>query len=83
MENNCVLFLIRKPPDPVARTARQERVWGRNAEPSERSPATLLSQNRAKQNSFFLLEEKNGSARKKENVKRILLGGERQASRLK
>jgi len=47
------------------------------------SPATLLSQNRAKQNSFFLLEEKNGSARKKENVKRILLGGERQASRLK
>jgi len=78
MESNCVPFLISSPFAPVARTARQERVWERNAEPSERSPAALLGQSRAKQSSFFLLEEKIGGARKKEIVKRILLGGERQ-----
>src|SRR3989338_10977608 len=53
-----------------ARTARQEGVGGRNAEPSERnqteaeaSPAALLVQSRTPKKSFvFLLEEKIGRA---------------------
>ena len=49
---------------PIARTAWQEGVGGRNAEPSERNqneakPAALLVQSRTQQKSFlFLLEEK-------------------------
>jgi len=64
-----------------ARTARQEGVGGRNAEPSERSPqspAALLVQSRTQQKSFFSFQKKKSGSRKLGKAKKtFLLGGER------
>ena len=67
-------------PPPIARTARQEGVGGRNAEPSERiqkeaSPAALLVQSRTQQKSFlFLLEEKIGRAHIRKSEENFFAG---------
>ena len=65
----CWGRIIKSPPKKPfagARTARQEGVGGRNAEPSEQSPqspAVLLVRSRTPQKSFvFPLEEKIGRA---------------------